>query len=217
MKCSVDGCEKMASKRGLCNAHYIRMNRYGRTERIRKDWSNATPEEIEARDKGWKRLDYERNSDAYKARAEKWRTENREYYEETKRAYFAREDIQERARKRIREWVKNNPDKKKEMDKKFAQENPGLVNSYKALRRARARRAVPPWLTDEERLQIAALYDKCKEISEATGIPHAVDHIIPLAGKHVSGLHVFANLRIITAEENNRRKRIWNVDKQDCI
>lgn len=42
-------------------------------------------------------------------------------------------------------------------------------------------------------------------IERFTGIPMAVDHVVPLAGRTISGLHVEGNLRIITREENGRK------------
>ena len=54
--------------------------------------------------------------------------------------------------------------------------------------------------------KIKAIYDECERISKESGIKHHVDHIIPLRGKNVSGLHVHENLRIISAVENQSKK-----------
>lgn len=59
--------------------------------------------------------------------------------------------------------------------------------------------ATPTWAETDK---IVALYQRRREIQEQTGIPHHVDHIVPLRGKLVCGLHCLANLRIIPAEEN---------------
>ena len=57
----------------------------------------------------------------------------------------------------------------------------------------------PAWANMDK---MNAIYKECKRISEETGILHHVDHIIPLNGRIVSGLHVETNLQIITAHEN---------------
>ena len=37
-----------------------------------------------------------------------------------------------------------------------------------------------------------------------------VDHIIPLQGKNISGLHVYDNLQIITETENSIKHNSWS-------
>jgi len=57
-------------------------------------------------------------------------------------------------------------------------------------------------LTKEERQAIRLIYEECQRISKETGIPHHVDHIIPLA---LGGLHHPSNLQILTAKENMKK------------
>lgn len=66
-----------------------------------------------------------------------------------------------------------------------------------------ARRRLPPkWLDAIAAAQLLEFYDLAKAITVQSGVKHHVDHIIPLNGKSVNGLHVPWNLQIITAREN---------------
>jgi len=58
------------------------------------------------------------------------------------------------------------------------------------------------WLTQDHFKTIEQFYKIAKQKSIDTGIPHEVDHIVPLQGKNVSGLHVPWNLQILTKSEN---------------
>lgn len=75
-----------------------------------------------------------------------------------------------------------------------------LANS--AARRAGIERATPKWA---DRSEIVRIYDECLAKTKQTGIAHEVDHIIPLRGEFVSGLHVHWNLRVITRAENSTK------------
>ena len=71
--------------------------------------------------------------------------------------------------------------------------------------KARVGRQTPSWLTLSQKKEILDMYSQAKLKTEETGIPHHVDHVVPLRGKVVSGLHVPWNLQVITAEENMRK------------
>ena len=68
-----------------------------------------------------------------------------------------------------------------------------------AKRRASLAKATPAWADKKE---IKKIYHDCFVKTQETGIKHEVDHIIPLNGIDVKGLHIGSNLRIITATDN---------------
>jgi 5-methylcytosine-specific restriction endonuclease McrA len=116
----------------------------------------------------------------------------REYYERNKGAVVAR--AQARPDTDKRRYKKNH---------KVA--NPDMYKELVSLRRRRFRQATPKWLTAEQRMEIRLKYRLAIELSRATGIRHAVDHIVPLQGEEVCGLHVPWNLQVIPQEENLKK------------
>lgn len=90
----------------------------------------------------------------------------------------------------------------KKQAKSWAKANPGKRNRIIAARRAWVKRATPLWLTDADRRRIEEIY--LEAASYGRGVMH-VDHIIPLRGKLICGLHVPSNLRIIPALANVRK------------
>lgn len=84
-------------------------------------------------------------------------------------------------------------------------ENIGKRKAKKAKGRCSKIQRTPKWLTTEEFNKIKALYDQATLKSKETGELWHVDHIIPLRGVAVSGLHVFNNLRVIPAKENMQK------------
>lgn len=63
----------------------------------------------------------------------------------------------------------------------------------------------PKWLSPDDLFIIEEAYHLAKLRTELTSIPYHVDHILPLQGKTVSGLHVPTNLQVIPAKENLKK------------
>jgi len=62
--------------------------------------------------------------------------------------------------------------------------------------------ATPDWLTKDQLKSIEWFYIEAKRLEDLDGIVRHVDHIVPIKGKEVCGLHVPWNLQILTASEN---------------
>ena len=78
-----------------------------------------------------------------------------------------------------------------------------------AKRRAIKLKATPAW---SDTIRVQAYYDVANFFNEVNGyIKYHVDHIIPLQGKKVSGLHVHNNLQIIPAIENYRKNNRFEI------
>lgn len=69
-------------------------------------------------------------------------------------------------------------------------------------RRAKIKNRIPAWCGKPELKVIRAMHKEAKRLEVLTGIVFHVDHIIPIAGRLVSGLHVPGNMQIITKHQN---------------
>lgn len=118
-------------------------------------------------------------------RAPEQRAKRKEYSAEYRKEYYA-----------------NNKERFSALQKRWIAANRARVNSLMMKRHCAKLHATPPWLTKEHSLSIREIYAKAQERSVSTGIAHHVDHIVPLRGNGVCGLHVPWNLQILTATEN---------------
>lgn len=131
-----------------------------------------------------------------------------------------REHNREKMRAKKREWDIANTDKKKARDARYRannaqyiadalrayrQTNKALFAHHAKLYKTDKLRACPSWLTDDDLFMIFEAYDLAQRRAVVCGGVWHVDHVVPLRGKAVSGLHVPWNLQVIP-KANNLRK-----------
>jgi hypothetical protein len=84
--------------------------------------------------------------------------------------------------------------------------NTASYRLYKAAKGAKRRcseiNATPSWLNQEQMQSIKDFYWLSKDLQSITGETYHVDHIVPLKGKNVCGLHVPWNLQVLPADIN---------------
>lgn len=107
------------------------------------------------------------------------------------------------------EWKKKNSARRSEIVRASNLANKEKRVAATAARRAGKDRRTPAWLTESDFKQMADMYAFAANCQIALGEPYHVDHIFPLHGKFVSGLHVPGNLQILTAEVNIRKSNNW--------
>jgi hypothetical protein len=127
----------------------------------------------------------------------------------------------EKHRKNVELWQKANPDRGRELRKRWVEnnrawcneksaiwqkENSDKVNVMQARRRAAKLRAIPSWANPAA---IRVFYETARDRTKTTGIEHHVDHIVPLQGKTVCGLHAENNLSVITGIENSKKQNLF--------
>jgi len=145
------------------------------------------------------------NNPNRKQYVKKWKKNNKEkLYSYTKKWNDANKDQRKEI---VNSWRKRNPDKIKMMNKKggakWSKNNKGRRNAINAKRRTSLINQTPKII---DLGKIKELYIKAEILTKQTGIPHEVDHIIPLQGKTLRGLHEYSNLQILTRFENRSKK-----------
>ena len=79
---------------------------------------------------------------------------------------------------------------------------PGRAAYRKSILKAKKTRRIPEWVSVEQREVIRKKYLIAAVLTLATGKSYSIDHIVPLRGENVSGLHVPWNLQIMLTEAN---------------
>jgi hypothetical protein len=125
-----------------------------------------------------------------------WRKANPDYGENW---YIANKDKHSAA---MTAWYIVNKDKHSADIAAWAKANRPKRNVSDSKRRAAELNATPCWLTVEDWRLIEDFYIQAHYLTDSMKIKYHVDHIVPLQGKIVCGLHVPWNLQVIPASQN---------------
>ena len=118
--------------------------------------------------------------------------EKKQKKREYDKAYYLKhaDRIRERTNKAAPGWRKRNPAK------------------YLAIRYGRVKnlkQATPQWLTEGQWEQMNDLYLLARECCTLTGDKYHVDHIVPIKGRNVCGLHVPWNPQVLPQDINDKK------------
>lgn len=150
-----------------------------------------------------KKADYAADPKKYNDKNKAWAVLNRDKTRAAVIRHYYRDIEVSRAKSRM--VYANNKLRHQSYCQAWSDRNPEKVWASSAKRRSIKKEAMPSWLGWLDKILIQEKYALCQAITMQTGIKHEIDHVVPLYGDTVRGLHVPWNLQIIP-EYANRSK-----------
>ena len=137
-----------------------------------------------------------------KKNIDKIRKRCREYNRKNWDKIYEKTKSRETYKQYQREYYQKNKEHLKYKSIQNQKINKAEANARKKKYKETKRKSCPKWLSKNQHNEIKEFYIEAKKLEQIDGIKRHVDHIIPLQGKNVSGLHVPWNLQILTQTEN---------------
>ena len=140
----------------------------------------------------------------------------RNWYLRNKEEILANRDKSPEAKALKAQYDKARRELKGDQLRQYDKERSSLPNrqaekrNWSRKRKMTVKQATPNWLSELNDLFIKEIYSLAVLRSKALGVEYHVDHIIPLHGKNVCGLHVPSNLQLLPASENLRKRHLYD-------
>ena len=156
---------------------------------------------------------YLKNKESINAHNKAWAKENKDLVAETKRNYRQRlsQEKREEENARARDRYYATIDKQKARKKEYRSKNKPLANANASKRRAAQLQRTPAWVSEFDLFKIQCMYKIAAMLTRVNNEPWTIDHIVPLQGKLVSGLHVPNNLQFMRARENESKRNKFEI------
>lgn len=163
----------------------------------------------------YNRARYLADSDKIKAQARAWSRANPERKARVNKEY--RQANPDRMREKSAAWVARNLEKRREIwrrsyaanrakadaaSKKWMDDHPHHVRERARRLKTGRKQCLATWA---DMAAIVEIYAKAAALTQETGVPHEVDHIVPLTSKLVCGLHWEGNLQILPRSINRAK------------
>lgn len=165
-----------------------------------KIWRAENVERLKEYGKEKGKIYYQENKEEIKASVRKYASENVEKVRATSKAYRAKN--KDKARKAHTAWREKNRDRVRAKGRAWKKNNPHKVLADKRRRQATKQKRTPVWSIQKI---IEIFYFVSNRLTKIMDDNYHVDHILPLKGKEVSGLHVHTNLQVIGASKNLKK------------
>ena len=150
-----------------------------------------------------------KNREAIHVRNKKYRTDNPDKVKGMHQAW--RHINAERDATRKVQYRVKNATKVKAAYKRYYEANYPRMLAKRNRQHADKLKRTPSWLTCDDHWMIELAYELAALRTKVFGFPWHVDHVIPLRGKKVSGLHVPTNLQVVPWLNNLKKTNKFEV------
>lgn len=147
----------------------------------------------------------EEQNAAYRESARKWKQRNKDKQREAYREWVANNP--ERRKETTAEWKTANKSRVNDRAREWGRANRHKTNAWSMASHAAKMNRTPAW---SDLKAIEEVYRDASEFRQS-GIEVDVDHVIPLQGELVSGLHVPGNLRVCLSSVNRSKSNQFHI------